>query len=274
MFGIADTAVDATYSDSDSIYKVNLTWRVNDDSMIYFTASEGYRPGGLNRDPGLAAVGAAEYTPDVLTNYEVGWKSMLAGGRVRLNGAIFTSDWEDVQYTIYDFELSRCCGSVYNLADATVSGIEVDITALLSDQWTLSAAVAFNDGETDGDFELINGFLAVPDGTALPNVPEWKGNVWTRYGFSAGSFDAYWQAAVAYTGSSYNEIRPDQRTRQSSYTIVNLRAGIGKDGWGLDAYVNNASDEVADIYVSPRPYEPSTTTNRPRTYGLKYWKRF
>jgi outer membrane receptor protein involved in Fe transport len=274
LFGDADTSVDATYSDDDSIYKVNLTWRVNDDSMIYFTASEGYRPGGLNRDPGLAAVGAAAYTPDVLTNYEIGWKTMLADGRVRLNGAIFTSDWEDVQYTIYDFELSRCCGSVYNLADATVSGIEVDVTALLSDEWTLSAAVAFNDGETDGDFELINGELPVPDGTELPNVPEWKGNVWTRYGFSAGSFDAYWQAAVTYTGSSYNEIRPDERTRQSSYTIVNLRAGLGKDGWGIDAYVNNATDEVAEIYVSPRPYEPSTTTNRPRTYGLKYWKRF
>ena len=274
LFGTSDTSVDATYNDDDSIFKVNLTWRVNDDSMIYFTASEGYRPGGLNRDPGLAVFGAAEYTPDILTNYEIGWKTMLAGGRVRLNGAIFTSDWEDVQYTIYDFSLSACCGSVYNLADATVSGIEVDITAMLSDQWTLSAAVAFNDGETDGDFELINGRLAVPDGTELPNVPEWKGNVWTRYGFSAGSFDAYWQAAVAYTGSSYNEIRPDQRTRQSSYTIVNLRAGLGKDGWGIDAYVNNASDEAADIYVSPRPYEPSTTTNRPRSYGLKYWKRF
>ena len=77
-----------------------------------------------------------------------------------------------------------------------------------------------------------------------------------------------------YTGESFNEIRPDQRSPQDSYNILNLRAGIGKGNWGVDAFVNNATDEVADIYVSARPYEPSTTTNRPLSYGLKYWNRF
>ena len=114
----------------------------------------------------------------------------------------------------------------------------------------------------------------MPDGTELPNVPEWQGNIWTRFGFDLGSFDAYGQLAWTYTGSSYNEIRPDQRSRQSAYDVLNLRAGIGKESWGIDVYVNNATDEVAELYVSPRPYEPSTTTNRPRTFGLKYWTRF
>ena len=274
LFGNADTAVDAKYSDSDSIFKANLTWRMSDDAMVYFTASEGYRPGGLNRDPGLAADGLEKYTPDVLTNYEFGWKTTLAGGRVRLNGAAYVSDWEKVQYTIYDFSLSRCCGTVYNLGDAEIKGLEFDVTALLSDQWTLSAAAAYNDGETKGDFTLANGRLAVPDGTELPNVPEWKANVWTRYGFDLGNFGAYVQAAWSYTGSSFNEIRPDQRAPQSSYNYLNLKAGIDKESWGVDLFVRNATDEVAQIYVSPRPYEPSTTTNRPRTYGLKYWARF
>ena len=274
LFGNADTPVDARYNDSDSIFKFNLTWRVNDDAMVYFTASEGYRPGGLNRDPGLAAFGAAEYTPDILTNYEIGWKTTLADGRVRLNGAVFMSEWKSVQYTIYDFSLSRCCGSVYNLGDADIRGLEVDITALISDQWSVSAAIAYNDGETNGDFELINGRLAVPDGTELPNVPTLKGNVWTRYAFEMGGFDAYVQGAWSFTGSSFNEIRPSQRTNQSSYNFLNLKAGIARDGWGVDAFIKNATDEVAQIYVSPRPYEPSTTTNRPRSYGLKYWVRF
>ena len=274
LFGNADTSVDATYSDSDSIYKFNVTWRVNDDVMLYFTTSEGYRPGGLNRDPGLIAIGEFEYIPDVLTNYEIGWKTTLAGGRVRLNGAVFTADWEDVQYTIYDFSLSRCCGTTYNLADATISGLEVDVTALLTDQWTLSAAVAFNSGETDGDFVLPNGFLPVPDGTELPNVPDVKANIWTRYEFDVGQFGAYWQLAWTYTDGSYNEIRPDRRSPQDSYSILNLRAGINKGSWGVDGFINNVTDETADIYVSPRPYEPSTTTNRPLSYGLKYWVRF
>ena len=274
LFGDADTAVDATYSDSDSIYKFNVTWRATDDVMLYFTTSEGYRPGGLNRDPGLAAIGEFEYIPDVLTNYEIGWKTTWMDGRVRFNGAVFTADWEDVQYTIYDFSLSRCCGTVYNLADASISGVEFDVTAALTDQWTLSAAVAFNDGETDGDFVLPNGRLAVPDGTELPNVPDVKGNVWTRYNFDVGAYNAYWQLAWTYTDGSWNEIRPDTRSPQDSYSIVNLRAGFGKDNWGIDGFINNVTDETADLYVSPRPYEPSTTTNRPLSYGVKYWVRF
>jgi outer membrane receptor protein involved in Fe transport len=270
-----DTSVNATYDDDDFIYKANLTWRVNDDAMLYVTVSEGYRPGGLNRDPGLAAAGAAEYTPDVLTNYEFGWKMMLAGGRVRLNGAIYQSDWEDVQFTIYDFDLSPCCGSIYNLADAEITGFEVDITALVSDQLTLSAALAFNDGETSADYVLpVGQGTPVPKGTELPNVPEWKGNVSARYEFNLSDFDAYWQAALMYTDESFNEIRPDSRSNQDSYSILNLRAGISKGDWGVDAFVNNATDETADIYVAPRPYEPSITTNRPLTYGAKYWKRF
>ncbi len=275
VFGyVADTAVDAQYSDSDSIYKLNVTWQMNDDAMVYFTASEGYRPGGLNRDPGLAQYGAAEYTPDVLTNYEIGWKTTLADGRVRFNGAVYRSDWQDVQYTIYEFALSRCCGSVYNLGDAEITGVELDVTALLSDQWELSAAVAYNDGETVGDYELINGKLAVPDGTELPNVPEIKANIWTRYSFDVGSLSSYVQLAWSYTGESYNEIRPSQRTIQDSYSYLNLMGGVNMETWGLDLSIRNATNEVAQIYISPRPYEPSTTTNRPMTIGLKYWARF
>jgi len=274
LFGNADTAVDETYDDEDSIFKANVTWRVSDDVMLYATASEGYRPGGLNRDPGLALVGAATYTPDKLRNYEIGWKTTLMDQRMRFNGAAYVSDWSDVQYTIYDFSLSRCCGSVYNLADAEIRGVEMDVTVLLTDQWELSAAAAYNDGKTKGDFELINGRLAVPDGTALPNVPDLKGNIWTRYSFDMGGMGAYVQAAWTYTGSSYNEIRPDQRVKQDSFDMLNLRAGFSKESWGVDLYLNNVTDTVAQIYISPRPYEPSTTTNRPRTFGARLWTRF
>jgi len=274
LFGVNDTSVDAKYNDDDTIFKLNATWRINDDFMVYGTVSEGYRPGGLNRDPGLIPIGEFEYDPDKLTNYEIGWKSTLADGRVRWNGAFYTADWEDVQYTIYQFSLSSCCGNVYNLADAKISGLETDITAVLTDKWTISAALALNSGETKGDFTLPGGLLAVPDGTELPNVPDVKGNVSTRYTFEMGSFETYWQIVYSYTGESWNEIRPVNRVKQDSYGILNLRAGIAKETWGIDAFVNNATDEVAQLYVSPRPYEPSTTTNRPMTYGLKLWTRF
>jgi iron complex outermembrane receptor protein len=266
-----DTNADSKTGTKDTVFKGNLTWRINDDKMVYVTYSEGYRPGGLNRDPGLPS---QEWVPDYLKNYEFGWKTTWANGRVRWNGAAYIMKWDDIQYTVYNFFLSACCGNVYNLSTAKVKGFESDISMRASENFTLSAAVAYNDGNTTDDFVLPNGLLSVPDGTELPNVPQWKGNIIGRYDFSLGEMPAYAQLLWSYNGSSWSEIVPDSRFKQSSYNIANLRTGISKNTWGVDLYVNNLTDERAEIYVQPRNYEPTVVTNRPRTYGLRYWMRF
>lgn len=266
-----DTNADSDVSNDDIIYKANLTWRLSDDAMTYFTFSEGYRPGGINRDPGIPK---QIWIPDKVTNYEFGWKTTSKNGRMRWNGAVYFMDWDDIQYTVYEFALSACCGNVYNLSTAEIFGVETDITYLASDQWTLSAAAAYNDGETTADFILPNGRLSVPNGTELSNVPELKGNIFARYEFNMKNMPAYAQLTWSYTGSSYSEIRPSTRFRQSSYTIANFRTGINNGDWGVDLFVNNLTDEVAQIYIQPRNYEPTVVTNRPRNYGLKFWKRY
>ena len=266
-----DTNADSKTSTDDTVFKGNLTWHVSDDAMIYVTFSEGYRPGGLNRDPGLPS---QEWVPDFLTNYEFGWKSTWNDGRVRWNGAAYFMDWDDIQYTVYNFSLSACCGNVYNLSTAEVKGFETDISILASENFTLSAAVAYNKGKTTDDFVLPNGLLSVPDGTELPNVPEWKGNILGRYTFNLGDMPAYAQLSWSYNGKSWSEIVPNTRNKQDSYNLLNFRTGIDRDSWGVDLFVNNLTDEVAQFYVQPRNYEPTVVTNRPRSYGLRYWMRF
>jgi outer membrane receptor protein involved in Fe transport len=267
-----DTNVDSKVGTDDSVFKANLTWRVNDDAMVYVTWSEGYRPGGLNRDP---AVFRQAWTPDILTNYEFGWKTTWNNGRVRWNGAAYFMEWDNIQYTVYDFNLSACCGIVYNLSTAEVKGFESDISILATEALTLSAAVAYNDGETTADFVLPEpGGLSVPDGTRLPNIPKWKGNIFARYSFNISDIPAYAQLSWSYTGSSPSEIRPQDVFPQDSFSIANFRTGINKNRWGLDLFVNNLTDEVADFYVQPRRFYPSNVSNRPRSYGLNYWMRF
>jgi len=271
-----DTIADSKVSNDDTIFKGNLTWRINDDAMVYVTYSEGYRPGGINRDPDLPE---QVWQPDKMKNYEFGWKTTFNDGRVRFNGAAYIMDWSNIQYTIYHFYLSACCGNVYNLETAKIKGIEADLTYLVSENFTFSAAFAYNDAQTTADYVLPpdrngNEILSVPDGTELPNAPEFKGNILARYDFTMGDIPAYAQLAWSYTGKSWSEITVENRYRQSSYNIANFRTGIHKDSWGVDLYVNNLTDEVADLYIHPRPYEYSRLVNRPRNYGLKFWKRF
>jgi outer membrane receptor protein involved in Fe transport len=280
--------VNSTTSGSDTIFKANLTWNVSDDAMLFFTWSEGYRPGGINREPALPPEAIA-WEPDFLTNWEVGWKTTFADGRVRLNGAAYFMDWENIQYTVYDASLSFCCGNVYNLSTAEVTGLEADITVLASDALSFSASVSFNSAETTADFVLPVGAgdpLSVPNGSPLPNVPDFKGNLVARYNFNIGDMGAYAQIAYSYTGDSRSAIRPtktpsqfrfpgDLRNyQQDSFSIANFRAGIDKESWGVDVFVNNLTDESAEFFVHPRNYEPTVVTNRPRSYGAKLWMRF
>ncbi len=274
-FGVNNNFVDSSFSEDDTIFKVNVTWTVNDDALVYATWSEGYRSGGINRDPVSLPPGSELWTPDTMTNYEIGWKTTLADGRVRFNGAAYFMEWEDLQYTVYQASLSACCGNVYNLSTAEITGLEFDLTALLSDGLTLTFAGAYNDAETTADFVLPSGLLSVPSGSPLPNVPEFKGTVFARYEFSlTSSLPAYAQLSWSYTGSSESEIVPANSVPQDSYSIGNLRAGVNKGSWGVDLFVNNVGDEVAQIYIHPRSYELTTVTNRPRTFGVKYWARF
>jgi outer membrane receptor protein involved in Fe transport len=281
----AEVPTNSKVSNSDTIYKANLTWSVTDDFMIYGTWSEGYRPGGINRDPNLInTAGTQTWVPDKLTNYEVGLKSTFADGRVRLNSAIYTMDWDDIQYTVYDFVLSACCGNVYNLSTAKVQGFEADLTWVPSDAWTINASVTLNDGETTADFVLPSGLLSVPKGTRLPNVPDLKYSALARYEFPVGNMNYYVQANVSHTGSSTSEITlpvPDRRFPgdngtypQEAFTIWNARAGLTRNNWGVDLFLNNFTNEVAQFYVHPRNYEYTVVTNRPMSFGAKYWMRF
>jgi outer membrane receptor protein involved in Fe transport len=82
-----DTRIlDNVVKGDDWAFKVNLEYNLDDDKLLYVTWSEGFRSGGANR---ARVAGLETYTPDFVTNYEVGWKLLLGDGSVRFNGAVY-----------------------------------------------------------------------------------------------------------------------------------------------------------------------------------------
>ena len=266
--------VDSKTEDDDQIYKFSVSWDVTADAMVYATYSEGYRVGGLNRDP---EVTPSTYDPDKLTNYELGWKTTWLDGRLRVNGAAYYSEWDDMQFTIYDFALSPV-GNTYNVGEAEIKGAELDFSYLMFDSFTLSGAMAYNDGETTEDFVLNsrNGDVDfnVPDGTDLPNVPEIKYTLNGRYDFTVASLDSYAQLTYTYTDESYNEIRPSRREQQDEFSNLNLRTGFNTGTWGLELYATNLTDENDDVFIGNRSYADSAVPQKPRTVGVRFNMRF
>jgi iron complex outermembrane receptor protein len=270
--------VDSKDEDSDSIFKFNLTYKIDDKKMVYLTWSEGYRPGGINRDE--TDLVSRIYKSDFVTNTELGWKTMWLDNNLRWNGAVYHMQWDDMQFTRFDSSYGSPVGLTVNASEAKIVGIESDITYLLTPDWTVTAAFNFNQAELAAD--LLVGSNLSPEGTALPNVPDFKGNLTSRYNVDIGGYNSFAQIVYSYVGESYSDIYKyktgdvnlDLRDINNSYSIVNLSAGIDMDGWGVNMYVDNLTDERAQLSRGGASYDSTVTVNRPRNVGIRFHMLF
>lgn len=265
---------------SGNSYKGNVEWRVNDDVLLYATYSEGFRSGGVNR---ARLEDLPKYRPDWVYNHEVGWKTTWQDGRLRFNGAVYMLDWEDFQYAFLDFAVSNLT-IIGNVGQARTWGTEFDTSWLPTDNLSLTFSASYNNAELRepywrSDTERASGAPPrAPKGTKMPFVPELQATAIGRYNLAFGDLPGYLQAAVSYTGDSWNNLEIEDRVKQGAYTLLNLSAGIETDSWALDLFIDNATDERAQIYR----YEPSypslldsrTVTNRPRSYGIRFTQSF
>ncbi len=241
--------VDKRLKENDNVSRVNLTWSLPNDNMVYFTWSEGYRPGGVQRNPF-----AGEFLSDFLTNIEFGWKTQWADNRLQFNGALFTQEWEDFQVS---FTGDNAITAVNNGPSATVNGLEADILWLATDNLRISASAAFYDSTLDDDYCNFSAGVCTevlaPKGTQLPVTADFKGNMVARYHMDIGSFDSYIQGAMVHEGKRSSDM--DQSANAiigdlPAYTTLDLAAGFGKDNWKVDVFVSNATGADEPLYFS------------------------
>ena len=215
--------------------------------------------------------------PDYTKSYEVGWKSTLADGRVVLNGAAYMIDWDNFYTVLYDL-LTVPFNFRRNVGGSTIQGVELDMVARINTNWTLTGGLAYNIAELEGDFATIARdppLVYAEDGRRLAHTPEWAWTLGLRYDRAiTGNRDIYGQATWSYTDERWNLLARQSEQEPvllDSYALVNLRAGINfRDGaWGAELFVNNATDERAEIFQNSGYYDPRITTNQPRTFGVR-----
>jgi iron complex outermembrane receptor protein len=294
------TNLNRRVDEKDTIGKLNLTYKFDDDRMVYLTWSEGFRPGGINRYGFIPP-----YLADYLTSYEVGWKTTWAGNRLRWNGALFTQDWEDFQFS---FLGQNGLTIIQNANQARINGLEMDMTWVVGGGLVLNGGVAFIDAEltedycgvanpdtsepitvcpagVDSGFEEIGVFEGpqATKGADLPVSPKFKGNVTARYEFPLGSFDAHVQGALVYAGKRWADLRLEAREiigRLDSYSIFDFAAGIDNGTYSVELFVGNAFDERAEVTRFAQCAEETcglqtyTVTTPPRTFGVRFGQKF
>jgi len=272
-FGLQDGVYKA--DDSGTNLKFGLDYQPNEDMLFYLTAAEGFRIGGTNTAPGIPPENVV-YGPDSLWNYELGAKTTLANGRVQLNSSIYYIDWTDIQLSL---PIGFSFGTV-NAGAAEVIGAEVEILAWPNENWDLSLALGLNNGELTEDAPGAND----PDnpnpgfkGDSLPGTPDVNASASARYSFPLGNLGGFFGMYWTYTGdmaTTFNEMSVRGGGESShfvlgSYNLIDLRLGVSGEHWTGTLYVDNATDERADILIDNAAQVTRATRNRPRTYGLK-----
>lgn len=294
------TNVDKTTSDTDAIFKVNATYKISDDALVYATWSQGFRPGGVNRRGNLPP-----YRPDQLENYEFGWKTTF--GPLRFNGAVYQLDWNDIQLS---FLGANGLSEVRNAGIARIRGIEMDL-GYRAGGFTLNLGGSYNDAKIRRDFCKIavanfdctvdvdldgsgaidasneeNATLA-PSGTRLPVTAKFKGSAIARYEFPLGSWNGHVQAAVNHIGGRRSDLRPLQNGIKGfldAYTTADFSLGVKNDVYRVELFATNLFNSNGVINSSVQcvettcgdPDDVSATGGviydaviRPRIVGIK-----
>jgi len=255
-------ADDLPLKESDTILKGIISYRQSDDTLFFFTYSEGFRPGGFNRTEGVPLT----YVSDEVTNYEFGWKSTLFDGTLRFNGSIYKIDWDGLQVGITDFDISVLTFTS-NAADAEIKGFEGDLTWLANDNLTLAAAWSFNDTKM---VRVPQGVTAIAGvGSRLALAPEVQYHLSARYQWTENELMPYAQLVYAYTDNQFSSIVVDNRFLQKSYNTLDAAFGLKYDNWSIELFGENLTDERAQLFINSLDTDLRITTNRPRTVGIK-----
>jgi iron complex outermembrane receptor protein len=118
--GILLADLSGSHADARVTGKAALNWTVNDDHLVYGFVARGYKPGGFESP-------TAEFEPETVWNYEIGWKGTVADNRVRFQVAAFYNDFNDLQFDV--LQPSTGTSGVRNVGSATIKGIEGQIQA-------------------------------------------------------------------------------------------------------------------------------------------------
>jgi outer membrane receptor protein involved in Fe transport len=278
--------LDKKASGSGETHKINLTWQIDPDRMVYATYSTGFRPGGNNRREGVNP-----YKPDTLDNFELGWKTSWLDRRLRINGAVYYEKWKDLQYALV-VAGSGGVTNIYNAGRARVYGAEFDVQVAPAHGLTLTASGAYNNAALSSDFCAIGsdgnpdcsaGNVAAPKGTRLPVQPRFKITGTARYEFLLGGINSYVQGTALHQSSSSSFLGVEDNAivgNSPQFTTFDFAVGGSKNGTSVELFIQNAFDKRGQLTHNVFT-APSTSGQfyriypvKPQFFGIKLGHKF
>ncbi len=271
-------------SETPNTPHASINFQVDPRNLVYATYSKGFRVGGGN-DPlppvcGYSAV-PQQYSSDNVTNYEVGAKDLLLGGRLKVDSSVFHIQWNNIQ------QLAQpACGISYtfNSGKAVSNGFDLAVEALVTSQFKLDLSLAYANAHLTTNVFDSNGVILAQAGDRIGYLPyvnaPWNVNVTGNYTIPLAS-DKSLKLRLEYR---YNSRNPgpfiNQITASPNYApqehqdpatgLVNASVALTKGKADLSLKVNNLFNvhPLLDVYAQSVVEAPTYSTFRPRTVSL------
>jgi len=273
---------------------VAFQWRPDDDSMYYASLKRGFKAGGYDHllvsnqatDPEI--FNRFRFDSEEVTSYELGMKLTFAEGTAQFNGAIFYSDFEDLQLGGF-LNSTELINTVTNAGTAESQGVEFDLRWLATDRLTLFAAAAYLDSRY-GEYEnapcytlqatgCVNGRQDLTD-KKLQFASDWKANINAEYiwplsrGLELTGF-----VQLSYVSDFPLQADLDPKLWQGGYTKFDARLTLSheENGWEVSIIGKNLSDKLTSNYGDDVPAQAGSvwrSVDAPRAIALQAKIRF
>lgn len=262
----------------------SVQYRWNEALMTYVSWSQGFKSGGYNQrynaaPPNNDPIGFDEETAET---WELGFKTNFGDG-LRLNGALFSTDYKDIQLT------SRLgiVPLLFNGGAAGIDGGELEFAYAPTRDLLIEGSLGYLDSEIEEVTTItlpgVAGALTatVAKGNKLPFAPEWQANIGAGYTFHpTADGDLTARIDVAHTSSYFFDAANSPEVAAKAVTTANASLkyeDLGRD-WSVTAGVINLTDERY-IVAGNSSYTTSTgyaevVYARPRQWFVSLSKKF
>lgn len=252
--------------------KGSIQMQVSRDTFVYVSATRGFKSGGFNQFNPTAPEPERAFNPEFAWSFEGGLKRTMASGRVRVNMAVFSNDYRDLQVQSF---LRPGVIDVSNAGSATIRGIEVQAAAASGRGVQLAGHFSWLDATYDRYLFRAPGSVTLDAaGNRLNNAPEWSGSGSAVYQLATGRAgtasvrgDVSWQSRVFFTPVN------DAIETQRAYGLLHLRAGFEPQDrrWEIAVYVRNLGNQEYITGTANVPIPAITgRPGEPRHWGTQF----
>ena len=266
-FNLAPNGLTEQDKDATDPY-FNLAYRFSDSLMGYVSYAQGFKGGGFTQrvPPGREI---DVFGPEEAQVVELGWKWQGVDNRARVTGAVFTTDYQDLQVSV----TTLLGGGFSNAAAATINGFELEGLVQVTDRFQISGGIGVLDGEYDALDPAVDTFTL---DSKLPNLPELQANFSGSYRFSLGSGELIARLDVSYNDEFFGVAQNNALT--PSYTLTNgsIVYTPTEGNWEVAIQGTNLTDEFYTEYafVALESSVQSMYLSPPRLISGRFTYRF